>query len=390
MSTATTPVRLRPSRRRTMPEARTGSERVLRRLEIRRFRGIRGLVLDELPPVTVLTGRNGCGKTSVLEAAFLLCGLSNASLVFSSASFRGLPVVAGADTPFRALLPDLEEGESALVEGATARHAGDGRLALEIVGITAPIGAGPVTEPKARLVGLEFRSRSRSGERKGSVKWEPAPIGPVAPVLELGPMRVESVPGLRSEIPENPDLLPARYLRPHPQAVMGELHGLLNEYVKRQATERVLQLIRLVASSVSVLQPLVERGQPMIYVGIGAKQLFPAQILGGGFMNMLQLAIFMCDDIAELILVDEIEDGLHYSVLPSLADAILAFARQHRKQFLIATHSLDVVRAFAEAAATTPETLAFFKLYRRGEETKAERFDVGQWKDLEEVGGEIR
>ncbi|MCS7267542.1 MAG: AAA family ATPase, partial [Geminicoccaceae bacterium] len=86
-----------------MPEARTGSERVLRRLEIRRFRGIRGLVLDELPPVTVLTGRNGCGKTSVLEAAFLLCGLSNASLVFSSASFRGLPVVAGADTPFRAL-----------------------------------------------------------------------------------------------------------------------------------------------------------------------------------------------------------------------------------------------------------------------------------------------
>lgn len=386
---ATAPVRASEDERLSLERTKTGFKRVLRKLRIGRFRGIRNLVLDDLAPVTILTGRNGCGKTTVLEAAFLLCGLSNASLVFSLASFRGLPVVAGADTPFRVLLPDLEEGEAARIEGETELHRGDGRLALEIAGIAAAVGAAPTTGPRARLVGVEFRARSQYGERKGSVKWEPAPVGPNAAV-ELGPLRLEGGPGIRVENPENPDLLPAVIIRPQPYAVLSEVHGYLTELVKQKRTQQVLELLRPVTPQVVGIQPLVERGQPMIYVELEGKQLFPAAILGAGFVNVLQLATFMCDELSQMLLIDEIEDGLHYSVLPDLAKAIITFARERGKQFLITTHSRDVLSAFGSAAREKPEMVSFVKLFSRNGGTESERFDAEEWANLEEIGGEIR
>jgi len=385
-----TRIRERPKRGQKPEESLSRFTRVLKRLEIERFRGVRNLVLDELAPVTILTGRNGCGKTTVLEAVFLLCGLSNATLVFSLAAFRGVPAIAGADTAFRVLLPDLLEGGTASLAGESEARDGNGRLALEIVGITAPMRAGPSTEPQAQLVGLEFRARSRSGERKGSVRWEPAPVGPGAPVLEFGPMRFEGVPGIRTETPDNPDRLSARYVRPQPHAVMPELHTLLTGILQRRAMRRVLDLVSLIAPNVTEIHPLVEVGQPAIYVNTGAERLFPAQILGGGFINLLQLATFMCDDASQLLLIDELEDGLHYTVVPALAEAVVVFAKERQKQFLIATHSRDVVAAFGQAAGQDPELVTFFKLYRHGDSTMAARFSVEDWQKLDEIGGEIR
>lgn len=388
--TSSARARERPSKVRAKERASPETRRVLRRLHIRRFRGIRDLILDDLAPVTILTGRNGSGKSTVLEAAFLLCGLSNANLVLSLAAFRGLSVLPGADTPFRVLLPDLENRETARIEGETELHQGAGRLSLEIAGITAAFGAEPTTEPRAQLVGVEFRARSGSGERKGYVKWEPAPVGPNVPVLELGPVRLESAPVIRLESPENPDVLAARYIRPQPHAVLAELHGYLTELVKRRATGQVLKLLRLVAPQVGGIQPLSERGQPTIYVELGGARLFPVQILGGGFVNVLQLASFMCDELSQMLLIDEIEDGLHYSVLPGLAEAMLTFARERRKQFIVATHSRDVLSAFGGVANEAPELVKFVKLFRRNGNVESVRFDAGEWSRIEEIGGEIR
>lgn len=319
-----------------------------------------------------------------------MCGLSNASLVFSLASFRGLAVVPGADTTFRVLFPDLEESQTVQIEGETDLYQGDSRLALEIAGTTAVIGAEPTTELRARLVGVEFRARSRSGEYKGQVRWAPALVGPSAAVLDLGPVRVESFPGVTVESPSNPDVLSARYVRPQPHAVMAEVHALLTDLVKQRAVDRVLNLVRLVEPSVRGIHPLVERGQPTIYVETEKQNLFPVQIMGGGFVNILQLATFMCDDISQLILVDEIEDGLHYSVLSRLAQSLLTLAQERGKQFMIATHSRDVLLAFGEEARTRPNLVAFLKLSRQRERIAVTRFDTNEWLRIEEIGGEIR
>lgn len=46
-------------------------------IEITNFRGIDHLEIGGLAPVNVFVGANNVGKTSVLEAVFVLSGLSN-------------------------------------------------------------------------------------------------------------------------------------------------------------------------------------------------------------------------------------------------------------------------------------------------------------------------
>lgn len=56
---------------------------------IERFRGIRYANIPELSRVNVFFGKNNCGKSSLLEAIFLVCGQSNPQLPININILRG-------------------------------------------------------------------------------------------------------------------------------------------------------------------------------------------------------------------------------------------------------------------------------------------------------------
>ena len=90
------------------PESRLGmtTDQHLNRVEIHRFRGLSELDLDRLGRFNVLLGANDVGKTSVLEAIFLLTGFVNLQLPIRVQDWRNLPI----DTfdHFKALFHDLD------------------------------------------------------------------------------------------------------------------------------------------------------------------------------------------------------------------------------------------------------------------------------------------
>ena len=52
-------------------------------IDIKNFRGIKHLLIDDFSRVNVFLGQNNSGKSSVLEAIFLLAGMSNPDLPLS-------------------------------------------------------------------------------------------------------------------------------------------------------------------------------------------------------------------------------------------------------------------------------------------------------------------
>src|SRR5580704_18693644 len=64
-------------------------------LDIQNLRGIRQGKLDGLRPLTILLGPNGCGKSTVLEAAGVACAGGSAGAAFTALASREWLGLAG-------------------------------------------------------------------------------------------------------------------------------------------------------------------------------------------------------------------------------------------------------------------------------------------------------
>src|SRR6266545_1340278 len=104
-------------------------------LHIERFRGIAALDLDGLKPINLLVGRNNTGKTSVLEALFLLCGATNPIMPTVVGQLRGqrITTVREADVVWRSLFHDLTSSQPIELTGCMK---GEGRRRLQIKGLS--------------------------------------------------------------------------------------------------------------------------------------------------------------------------------------------------------------------------------------------------------------
>ena len=91
-------------------------------LEIKGLRGIRHGVLNGLSPLTILVGPNGCGKSTVLEAAGVACAGNVAVSCFNALALREWLGFAGLDF-WGDLDPGIEViahwGEQSAANGAT-------------------------------------------------------------------------------------------------------------------------------------------------------------------------------------------------------------------------------------------------------------------------------
>ncbi|HMY14807.1 MAG TPA: AAA family ATPase [Polyangium sp.] len=76
----------------------------------------------------------------------------------------------------------------------------------------------------------------------------------------------------------------------------------------------------------------------------------PLSALGAGVHRFLGLLLACHAARGGLLLIDEIDTGLHYSVQTRVWELLTAWANQFDVQVFATTHSLDCVRAFAEVA----------------------------------------
>lgn len=77
--------------------------------------------------------------------------------------------------------------------------------------------------------------------------------------------------------------------------------------------------------------------------------LFPVQLLGEGFNRMLALSLSMKAAKGGMLLIDEIENGLHHSVQKDVFVAIDDMAQKYDVQLCAATHSAECVLAAHQA-----------------------------------------
>jgi ABC-type phosphonate transport system ATPase subunit len=323
-----------------------------RSFHIKNFRGFRDFTLDSLERVNLIAGQNNVGKTALLEALFLHIGANDPEIGPRLNAWRGIQrYKADVEDVWGILFYDYDVNEPIeLISQGDGEQRYSLRISLvepSITVIDKPGGNGddlvsslPVITA-SRVVQLEYKDdEDRSVVSRGLVTTDGTFYSERGELKRttMGVFRATRNQSLKEDVEVFSDL-----------AVMG-----------RQ--EELVTILKILEPRLRNLSVLVRAGAPMIHGDIGAGRLLPVSMMGEGMTRLLSIALAITKTEYRIVLIDEIENGIHYSVMSKVWGAIAQAARNSNAQIFATTHSWECIRAAHEAFSESE--IYDFRLHR--------------------------
>ena len=105
---------------------------------------------------------------------------------------------------------------------------------------------------------------------------------------------------------------------------------------------------------------------------------------------MFGVALALANSRGGILLIDEVENGIHHSVQRDFWTMVLKTAHENNVQVFATTHSGDCVAGFAQAAADVDEAEgALVWLHRKNGEVRAIEYSEHDLKTATEQGIEV-
>lgn len=303
--------------------------------------------MSDLGRVNLIVGRNNSGKTSVLEALALL---SAGAMVRSSHGIltsRPLRYVASEkairDTVWRHLFWRMQPDRAIEIEGETDA----GRISLQIdlgnrtktvvdLGKDAPW----IRDGIAAKSVLEFLCHRKDRQEVGAI--------------QLGRNQMVFHEPKAANVPIPCAFVMARFLD------VENIAELLSDLKRTKRDGILLDSLRQVDPQLQSVEISTASGEPMIWCDLGLPETLPLGVAGDGMVRVAQLLLSMLDRKDGIVLYDEVESGLHYSVLVKIWQALEQVSREFHTQIFATTHSVECIRAAYEALS--PDDLCVYRL----------------------------
>lgn len=352
---------------------------MLKTFAISNFRSLNRVELEHLGRITLVAGKNGSGKTALLEALWLFNGPDAPELVARLNAFRGLSP-AGLQSTFQDLFYGFNK--QARITMTAGGDWNDSPRELEISmqprnGVskidwenTERSPADQETSVRASHYDLVFRYRDEAANVYASRAWFenqiPSENGPEAGNQSLLQER-QWVEGRAISV-----FLPAIY-RDTPQTMASRFGELQLEGREHE----LLPLLQWLSPRLHRLTSIALKGQSAMYAYCeGSAQPIPVQLLGAGFNRMLALSLSMHAAKGGMLLIDEIENGLHHSVQKDVFVALDDMAQKYDVQLCAPTHSAEcAVAAHQALRARANGAFAFYRFEEKDGATRAFYFD---------------
>lgn len=359
---------------------------VLQRLSLIAYRGISALALDELTPVSLVVGANNAGKSSILEAAGLLLRPPDPTQWVSAVRHRDADM-------------SLVDGLWSLFPASETLHPEDGPQRSETVAIEGSISSG-ARRVEAQCIASP--SWSVSAESPELVK-----VGIESPLAEK-----PDLPDLSARIEVSVDGNPALTLKfPAPTAVPHEVPTFrvfsvtpathystkalvehLSRVVDDGKKQLAVHLLQVFDPNVVDLDVIASLGREAIRVTHRARGVVDLASFGDGMRRSAALALALTRASQGVLLVDEIEAGIHHTLLRPVLSKLLEAATASQVQILATTHSLEAIDAVIGCTEdmNATESLSAFWVKRENDKHQVRRYDYAQLLILREGGLDIR
>ena len=314
-------------------------------VSIRRFRGLEHVELEDLGAVNLLIGANGSGKTSVLEAIFLLSGLANAQLILRvqnqrrhivrefddlSVMFHDLDI----DRPIElsSVAPASAERRILSISAPYAETVGDtiDRNGARATNRQTPVPrvASSSAPDRRRVVLYEAKMAGRSVEEPLSFAFRLA-------VTEDGQINFDS-PAIEWDEIGRQTIVPASFL----MAGLGHDSEAVSRVIVEKKKEKLIEIMQKIDPQIRD----VSTSGDVTYFDTGLDKMLPITMFGGGIIRAVDMISQCVLGNYKIVLIDEMENGVHHEGIRDLIEAILDLSSYGGIQIFMTAHSLDVLR----------------------------------------------
>jgi predicted ATPase len=314
-------------------------------ITIRNFRCFKNLTLHDLKRVTLIVGENNSGKTSLLEALFLLLGANNPEISLRLNAWRGIQQYAsnweetwgwlfyGKQTA--ATIELFAQNETKFEQGVSIKLTPPREFEVSVRGQSdLPLATGRPGNETGKPVkfGVELSDLILDYHDSGGQK-----VTTRAMFTPDGSVRIEQakIAGLRR----------GAFVHTHARNLKEDA----DQFSKLKAAGRDAEVVAALANvekRLRALDILVIGGEPVVHAHLnGLPTPVPLPMMGEGFNRIFAIVLRIANFPNGVVLIDEIENGLHVSALEKLWSAVHDMAAKTDVQVFATTHSLECVRA---------------------------------------------
>ena len=351
----------------------------IRNLSIERFRAFRQLKIEGLGRVNLITGQNNTGKSSILEALRILASDALPSVITSILRFReedfgereeiARPLDVESIFPWSSLFHGFPKF-SAKIEPIVI-VVNEGQRLMEVSLGTALCSWERIPDGPRRLV---LRQQEDLFGEEETLPALTITVGGIQRFMPLDPFR--RYPPYRSrlspfELSDKPNL-PCKFVSAYGGEQTAELAPLWDTIALTDFEKDIVAALRIIEPGISAVSMVggEERRAPRTAIvrSKGFPYPVPLRSFGDGMNRLFGIVLSLVNAQGGVLLIDEFENGMHYSVQTDAWRIIFQLASRLDIQVVATSHSWDAIEAFQKAASETEEEGVLVRLTRKGED----------------------
>lgn len=318
-------------------------------IKIDNYRGIKQTEITDLSRVNLFFGKNNCGKSSILESIFLITGQSNPVLPIITNRMRGITTVNESILALDFYAANPKNAIHIITDGEPKRE-----LLIELIQsnshdiVLSDLDLGKSDATK-QFYGIKMSYKLNGNDSVYSSN-----------LLVSGDNTENAKVNIDKRYKEN---IISQYITSNYMQNQSAIVEDLSKIIQQKQESDIIDILHIIEPRIQNIQVVGSD----ILVDVGLDKRLPINVLGDGIRKVLSLIVAVFECAKGVLIIDEMDNGLHYSVMSKLWRAIISAANKYDVQLFISTHSIDLLKSLSlsfDINGSDEPSVSLYKLIR--------------------------
>lgn len=333
---------------------------------IENFRSLKKMEIEGMERLTLISGRNNVGKSTFLEAIFMFLDHNSPDSFQTMCSLRGA-TGSGASLLWEPLFYALNTDNVIKIKAKSdCQHS---ELIYQKDENYLPYNLSGISE--------EMLAQFRSALQKSYSLTYRYDETDKTVYHEEGHFAINNNVVLRefkTNLPGN-EIRPSvscQYLNATVCRLSDNVLTGIGQLELKGEKDKIIQVLKMIDPGIEDIITLSIQGVTQLYLKEGT-QLIPLQYAGDGIMKLLNICIAVMENKNGIVLIDEMEAGLHYSIYGRLWKVLAQISREENCQVIATTHSYELISAVS-GNLPDPQEFVYYRLGKENDSVRAYRY----------------